>query len=473
MNILLRYLGYIILLSSLFRIIPLVAGFIYGEPVFTFILTLVISLLLGTVLLWVEKRFIAEGSPWSSTQLNLPSALILVALSFIILPAIGAISFLPSFNYNILNALFESFSGFTTTGLTLYNSLEGLPKSLLLWRALTQWIGGIGIIMVFLFIISKLKYSGKEEDTQIEATSSLYQAQGFQDKLEPSLRNSSKNVLIIYGGYTLLGIIFLYVTGMSLFESISLSFTSLSTGGFIVTDTLQASNIQLGILSLLMILGSISFIAHNLLLKRRFADFLNSFEKNVFLVFLIISAGLTLVFFSDFKVVLFELISAFTTTGYSLTNISLLPPLFIMLMMTGMLVGGSIASTSGGMKISRVYSLIRMVPWMLKKLSSSRHAIVPLKIHKQSVDEDDQLIVVVFITMFIALLFLGTIILLMLGYSLFDSSFQMISALGTVGLQTVDLFVLPWVGKVTLIVAMLLGRLEIFPLFILLRKLFR
>jgi trk system potassium uptake protein len=473
MNILMRYLGYIILISASSRIIPIFAGVIYGESIFLFTVSLLISVVLGLLLLLVEKIFIKEGSKYSLSQLDLPNAMILICLSFIILSIFGSISFLSSFNYNFWNALFESVSGFTTTGMTLYNSLEGLPKSLLLWRAQTQWIGGIGIIVVFLFIISRLRYRGREEETQIESTASLYQAQGFQEKLEPSLTKSSKNVLIIYGGYTLLGIILLYFTGMSLFESISLSFTSLSTGGFIVTDNLQASNIQLVILSVLMLLGSISFITHNELLAFRFKNFLRSFEKNIFLTVLFGCVLLTFAVSSDVKLIFFELISAFTTTGYSLTSISLLPPLFVMLVMTGMVVGGSIASTSGGMKISRVYSFLRMVPWMLKKLSSPRHAIIPLRIKKQTVDEKDQLIVVVFVTLFLMVLFTGTLIFLLLGYGLLDSSFQMASAIGTVGLQSIDLMAVPLLGKIVLMIAMLLGRLEIFPVMIMLRKFFK
>ena len=472
MNILIRYLGYILLISSVFRIVPIIAGIIYGESIITFVLSLFISLILGSILLWYEKKNNSEGSSFSLNQLDLPNALMLVGLSFILLPLIGSISFLPSFNYNFINALFESFSGFTTTGLTLYNSLEGLPQSLLLWRAETQWIGGIGIVMVFLFIISRLRFHGKEETTQIESTSSLYQAQGFQEKIEPNLMKSSKNVLIVYGGYTLLGILLLYFTGLSLFEAISLSFTSISTGGFIVSDTLQVSNIQLTILSVLMLLGSISFITHNKLLKRKFKEFFKSFEKNLFFVFLIIAICLTLFVFKDIKIILFQLISAFTTTGYSLTNISLLPPLFVMLIMAGMLIGGSIASTSGGLKVSRFYTLLRMVPWMIKKISSPRHAIIPLKIRNQVVKEKDLLIIMVFTTLFFLIFFTGTIIFLLLGFSIIESSFQMASALGTVGLQTVDLMVVPVIGKIVLIVAMLLGRLEIFPLLILIRKLF-
>ncbi|MFH1275598.1 MAG: potassium transporter TrkG [Candidatus Woesearchaeota archaeon] len=473
MNILIRYLGYILLISSLFRIVPIVAGIIYGESIITFVITVIISLLLGFILLWFDRKQNIYYSKFSLSQLNLPNALSLVGLSFLILPLIGAISFLPSFNYNFLNALFESISGYTTTGLTLYNSLEGLPRSLLLWRAETQWVGGIGIIMVFLFIISRLKFYGSEEETQIEATSALYQAQGFSEKIEPSLRKSSKNVLIVYGSYTLLGVIALYITGMSLFESIALSFTSLSTGGFIVSDSLQANNIQLVILSLLMLLGSISFITHNKLLKIKFKEFFGSLEKNIFFLFLIICIGLTFIVFSDAKIIIFQLISAFTTTGYSITNISALPSLFIMFIMLGMIVGGSIASTSGGIKISRIYSLLKMIPWMLKKLSSPRHAIIPLKIRNQAVEEKDLLIIVVFVTLFFSILFLGTLIFLLLGYGLLDSFFQIASALGTVGLQTIDLMAVPIIGKLVLMVAMLLGRLEIFPILILIRKFFK
>lgn len=472
MNILIRYLGYILLISGVFRILPIITGIIYHESILTFVVTMILSFGLGYMLLWYEKKKNPKRSPLSLSQLNLPNALILISLSFLILPLISAISFLPSFGYNFLNAFFESISGFTTTGLTLYNSLDVLPKSLLLWRAQTQWIGGIGIVIVFLFIISRLKYYGNEE-TQIEATSSLYQAHGFEEKIEPSLKKSSKNILIIYGGYTCVGIILLYLAGMSLFEAISLSFTSISTGGFIVTDTLQASNVQLGILSVLMLLGSISFIAHNEILKKRFKSFFSSFEKNIFFVFLLSSIGITIIVYSDIKIVLFQLISAFTTTGYSITNISVLPSLFIMLIMTGMIIGGSVASTSGGIKVSRIYTLLMMIPWMLKKLSSPKHAIIPLKIKNRYLEEKDLLVVVVFVTLFLLTLFIGTIVFLLLGYNLLDSSFQMASALGTVGLQTIDLMAVPMIGKITLIIAMLLGRLEIFPLLILIRKMIK
>jgi len=470
MRLLIRYLGYILLISALFRIIPIAAGFIYKEPTHLFFTSAAISIALGLLLLWYEKKLDGKETPLSLSQ-----ALMLAALAFIVLSAIGSISFLPSFGYNFLDACFESVSGFTTTGLTLYSSLGGLPKSLLLWRAETQWIGGIGIIMVFLFIISRLRFHSGESaaEAQAEATAALYQSQGFPQKLEPSLKNTTKNVTLIYGGYTLLGIILLSVAGMPLFESIAMSFTSISTGGFVVSDSFGASNVQLAVLCLMMLLGSISFIAHNSLLKKKFREFLNAFEKNVFLVFLLVAIILALASYRNIRVVLFELVSAFTTTGYSIAEISLLPHIMIMLVMIGMVVGGGIASTSGGMKVSRVYSIIRSIPWLLKKLCSPPHAVVPFQMHGKSIEESDLVMVYAFGFCFVALIAIGTAIFLLLGHSFLDSSFQVTSALGTVGMQTMELAGVHWLGKAVLMIAMLFGRLEIFPFLILIRMIFR
>jgi trk system potassium uptake protein TrkH len=471
MNILFRNLGYILLISTVFRILPIITAIIYGESIIIFIITSLISSLLGLFLIWLGKK---QNSFIDSLEnLNLPQAFMLVGISLLLLTLIGSITFLPSFNYNFINAYFESISGFTTTGLTVYGSLEGLPKSLLLWRAETQWIGGMGIVIFFLFIISRLYFHGKEETTQIEATSSLYQSQGLSQQLEPSLQKSIKNILLIYSIYTILGIILLYLSGMNLFVSIALSFSGISTGGFIVTESLNVSDIQLIILCSLMLLGSISFIAHNKIFQRKFKEFILSFEKNIFLLFLISGIIITLFVYTDVKVILFELISAFTGTGYSISEISTLPPLFIMIIIIGMLIGGSVASTSGGMKVARVYSFLALIPLIMRRLVSPRHAIIPLKINKKIIEEKDLLIIVVFVTLFFLILFIGTIIFLLLGYGFLDSLFTMSSALGTVGLSTMDLVTVPIVGKVVLMLAMLLGRLEIFPLLILFIRLFR
>jgi len=470
MRILLRNLGYLLVISSFFRFIPIVAGLYYGEDIKGFLFTFGLSLVLGILLVLFNRP------KEDAKVLTLTQGLILGALAFILLPAIGMITYLPSMDYNYLNAYFESISGFTTTGITVYDSLEGLPKSLLLWRAETQWMGGIGIIIIFLFLFSGRRKSQKsvsDLEEASEASMALYQAQGFGQKLEGGLRRTLAVVMAIYGGYTLLGILALWVTGLPLYEAIAMSFTSLSTGGFSMHDEFYTSGWVLTVLSVIMILGSISFVVHFKMIDRKWKEFLFSFEKNVFLAFILVAGLLTMAVATDLGMALFELISAFTTTGYSISNYALLPPLLIFVMMLGMLIGGSSSSTSGGIKIFRIYYLIRGIGWHMKKLSNPPSAIIPLKIHGQETDEKDLSNIAIFVVAYIFTLILGITVFLIFDFSLFDASFQMISALGTVGLQSVEVGLIHPLLKIIMIISMLLGRLEIFPILILIRRVFR
>ena len=471
MNLVLKYLAYILFIASLFSLFPIIVGLYYSEPISSFILTAILTVALG-VLCLVFSRSIEK----KSTSLSLGKGLMLVSLSFIILSALGAIPYLKAFNYDFLNAFFESISGFTTTGLTLFSSLDGLPKSLLFRRAETQWMGGIGIIMVFLFFLSRLKthsFSSMAEGSSSESGRTLYQAQGFPQHLEGGLKQTTSTILKIYLGYTVLGAILLFFTGMTLLDSIGMTMTSLSTGGFTMSDSPFTSPVQLVILSVLMILGSISFIVHNDLFRKRFKKFITSSEKNVFLLLLVL--GIIVVSFSykDIWVTVFELISSFTTTGYSMTNISALPPLFIMVMMLGMIMGGGVGSTSGGIKVFRITAVFKAIPWLIKRLSSPRRAIIPFKLKGEPCDERDLLIIETFVSAYFMILLLGTLVFLLMGFGFLDSAFQVTSALGTVGLQTMPLIGLPVLGKLVLIVCMLLGRLEIFPFLVMIRLLSR
>ena len=142
---LLRNLGFLLVISSFFRIVPIVTAFIYQEPTQGFFITFALSFVLGLLLILFTRPKEEE----KAKVLTLTEGLLLGALAFIILPLIGMITYLPSMDYNYINAYLESISGFTTTGITVYDSLSELPRSLLLWRAETQWMGGIGIILIF------------------------------------------------------------------------------------------------------------------------------------------------------------------------------------------------------------------------------------------------------------------------------------------------------------------------------------
>lgn len=472
MRMLLRNLGYLLVISSFFRIVPIVAALVYGESFQGFLLTFGISFVLGLLFILFTRPTKEEAAK----VLTLTEGLLLGALAFIILPLIGMISYFPSMDYNVLNAYLESISGFTTTGITVYGSLSDLPRSVLLWRAETQWMGGIGIILIFLFLFSKRRGAHKsaaELETQSESSMALYQAQGFKEKLEGGLRNTLAIIMGIYFGYTLIGILLLWFTGMPLFDSIAMSFSALSTGGFAVTDEFYTNGWQLFVLDFLMIFGAISFITHNKLLQTKWKEFFRSFEKNVFLVFILVGALFSFIVMTDVKMVFFELISAFTTTGYSVSNLALLPELFVVIMMLGMIVGGSSASTAGGVKVFRFYYLFRAIPWHLKKLASPPSAVIPLKIHGEETDEKDLSNIAIFVISYFIILLFGTLIFMLYGFGFFDACFQLISSLGNVGLQTVEIAALNPTLKITLIVAMLFGRLEIFPILILLRQAFR
>jgi trk system potassium uptake protein TrkH len=451
--------------------VPIVAALIYGESFQGFLVTFGLSFVIGLFLI----LFAQPKKEVAAKALTLTEGLLLGALAFIILPLIGMITYLPSMDYSYIDAYLESISGFTTTGISVYDSLSDLPRSLLLWRAETQWMGGIGIILIFLFLFSKrrgVSKSAAELETQSESSMALYQAQGFKEKLEGGLRNTLAIIMGIYFGYTLIGTLLLWFTGMPIFDSIAMSFSALSTGGFAVTDEFYTNGWQLLVLDFLMIFGAISFITHNKLLQTKWKDFFESFEKNVFLVFILVGALLSFVVMTDVKMVFFELISAFTTTGYSVSNLALLPELFVVIMMLGMIIGGSSASTAGGVKVFRFYYLFRAIPWHLKKLANPPSAVIPLKIHGEETTEKDLSNIAIFVISYFIVLFFGILIFMLYGFGFFDASFQMISSLGNVGLQSIEIVTLNPLLKGILIIAMLLGRLEIFPILILLRQAF-
>ncbi|MBW2991767.1 hypothetical protein KY345_00935 [Candidatus Woesearchaeota archaeon] len=462
MRAVLRNLGNLLIILSIFLIFPIIIAFYYGENSGLFIITLFVSASLG---LFLRQTF--EGK-----DLDLTKGLVLAALAYIIFSFIGMIPYMKTLSF--LNALFESVSGFTTTGLTTINELSFISRSLLFWRAETQWIGGIGIVVLFLFIISYLsKPKGIEEySASVETSSSLYKAAGFSEKISATIRNTTKRVFVIYIIYTFAGIFLLRIFGLPNLEAITMGLTSISTGGFVTTNVLDYGNWALTVLCVLMVFGSVSFFLHDRILRGRIFELFRKRETKIFISLIALGFLASITVVKNPKVVLFQLISAFTTTGYSIVEINGLPYLFIAIMAIGMIIGGNIASTAGGLKIFRVMLLFKSIPWLIKKLSTPVTAIVPFRIGKNVVEEEDLVITQVLFTAYVLMIILGSVVLMILGYSFLDSSFQTISALGTVGLQTIDIGAAGIIVKLILMACMLLGRLEIFPVLVLIRRLF-
>ncbi|MCK5473824.1 MAG: TrkH family potassium uptake protein [Candidatus Aenigmarchaeota archaeon] len=454
MRNILAYLGLLLEVFAFFLILPIIAAVYLNEPAEPFLIAALISVILG---LYFDKTNKQE-------ELRINEALTLTALSFLFVSIIGAIPYLYHFadfgSRALIDSFFESVSGFTTTGLTVFSSVDTLPKSLLLWRAETQWLGGIGIIIIFLAILSELKTSSQP----------LYRAQGYAAHIGVTIKDTARSMIKIYGAYTVVGILLLYLFGLSFFESLSIAFSSISTGGFAVTDSFYTSTAVLGIISALMILGATSFFVHDRMFRGDIKYFFRTVETRALMFLILAFSVIVLIGFPHLSNIFFEVVSVATTTGYSAQNMSSLPFGFLGILIILMFLGGSSASTAGGIKISRVLIAFKSIPWFLRKMTAPKSAIIPLKVGGEPIDEDILTTTVVFIMVYALAVFIASFAFMFLGFGIVDSFFHVISALGTVGLSTIEISTIPVIGKVILIACMFLGRLEIFPVLILLKN---
>ena len=466
MEVVLRYLGFLLLIFAAFPVVPIIAAFVYAESVFPFFACSVVSALLG---FWLLTRKGSLDVKASIDSLDIPRSISLSALSFLTISLIGMIPYLLIQKTSLIDALFESVSGFTTTGLTMLTNVEEVSRSLLVWRAETQWIGGLGIILLFLIVVSAMRQqqSLKDTTTKAKAVATLYHAQGASEKLEANMKKSVRNTFLIYSGYTLFGIFLLFITGLSAFESIATAFTAISTGGFAVKNEFYTAGNVLGVLVFLMLAGSISWVVHNRFFRGHLKDMIKDLNLRFYLLAVAVVAAVVFIVIKDFKTAVFETVSAITTTGYSIAEISALPAIVIMILMLCMIVGGMLGSTAGGIKINRFRLMLKSLPWIVRKAASPSGAIIPLKTGDVVVEDEDVLISQAFTAFYVVILVLGTIILMITGLSFLDSSFQTTSALGVVGLSTTNPALFHPVAKIVLIVAMLFGRLEIIPLLVL------
>lgn len=464
MRSVLLILGYLLVISALFRIIPITAAIYYGEPFIGFMATLALSAAMGALLIFFARRGKEE------LTIDLESALLTAAASFIIIPMIGAITYLGDLG-NYLDALFESVSGFTTTGLSVYPSLENVSKSTILWRAQTQWMGGLGIIIIFLFIFSRTPtHSVYAEQQKVASGKSLYAASGYPEGVGPSFSVATRRLIILYLGLTLLGISILIYSGISIFESTALTFSALSTGGFGVGDDFSFNGLQIFSLSIIMLFGALPFNLYAAFVWERSKEIFRNIEVLSFLAMFSVLFLLGSWVAGDAGIASFQILSALTTTGFSIVKVADYQPFFMFLLLLAMFAGGCTASTAGGVKQVRVLIMLKSVYWAVRKAASPPSEVINLRLSGRIIGDRELLLVQIFIVMNGLALTIGVFSLMYLGYSMQDSVFLSLSALGTVGLSPVPLYSMPLLGKIVLIFEMLLGRLEFFPLLLLLRN---
>jgi len=448
-------LGFILQISGLLTVIPIIVAFYFNESraLDSFFLTAVVSLIAGFLLNALCER----------KELDFRHSCMLLAITYFLVGLVGCI---PYVYLNIFatqdpvsrftNGYFESISGFTTTGFSLIADVDVLPKSILLYRSMTQWIGGIGIIFILLAF-----FYPSEEITHFVKTVGI-------ERIGRSLKTLLALILFVYTLYLIIFAPALYLTSISdPVKAVSLVFSSLTTGGFSpLKDLSKLANYQVGlILGILMIAGAVNFRTHYWILNRQFRRALSK-EFRLFLA--IITAGAIAIYWItglDPYTVLFHTVSASTTTGFQFIDLSRLSINAKLVLILLMLIGGCTFSTAGGVKVLRLIIFLKAIPWLIKRAVSKK--IEPLKLEGMTMEDADVVFSLTIPVLALALLSISAPIFFLNGYSFIDSLFEVTSAFATAGLSVgiVSIF-MPLGLKWLLIILMVLGRIEVVPLLV-------
>ncbi len=401
---------------------------------------------------------------------------LIVALTWVIISIFGTLPFLISGAItNYTDAFFETISGFTTTGATILNDIEALPKNILYWRAMTHWVGGMGIIVLTVAILPFLGIGGLQL--------MIAEMPGITpDKLHPRITETAKRFWGIYMIFTIIEVILLWIGEMDFFESVCHSFATMATGGF---STKNASIAAFGpysqyIIVIFMFFAGTNFTLHYFALHRQFQKVRQNEEfRSYFWIVVIITVFITLGLLLvenlspeiSFRNSIFTVVSILTTTGFVTADYSMWPSFLWMLIFALMFIGGSAGSTGGGVKIIRILLLVKNSLLEMKR-SIHPQAIIPVKYNKKSVSQQLIFNVMAFFLIYFIIFSVGTIILSLFGYDFQTSIGAAIATLGNIGpgigdvgpVDNYSFFAQP--AKWVLSFLMLLGRLELFTILI-------
>lgn len=464
-----RYvLGVVLRFEGIFMIPPAIVGFIYQEKsAYAYVITALICLILGSFLAKKPKSMVFYAT----------EGFISVSLSWIVLSFFGAMPFVISGDIpSITNALFESVSGFTTTGASILEDVEALSHCNLFWRSFTHWIGGMGVLV---FILAVLPMSGGHRVYLMKAESPGPSV----EKLVPRVKSTAMILYGIYSFMTVLEIIILLFLKMPLFDALTTAFGTAGTGGFgIKGDSIAGYTPAIQItVTVFMILFGVNFNIYYLFLCNKFKQVFRSEEVRAY--FCIIAATIVIITYNirhlfptigeALRHASFQVGSIITTTGFSTTDFNLWPQVSKTLLVLLMFVGACAGSTGGGIKVSRFVIMFKTVKKELFTIVHP-HGVQKVKMDGHLIDHETVRAVNIFL---IAYLLIYAISVLLIGFDNFDftSNFTAVAAtinnigpgLELVGpMENFDLF--SNFSKYVLMFDMLTGRLEIFPMMVLL-----
>jgi len=395
-------------------------------------------------------------------EMNLIDALTVTALVYFLFSLVGAVPFLPIKSF--LDGLFEAMSGFTTTGLTMVNETT-LPQSLHFFRAYSQWLGGMGIIVLTLAILLR---PGK-------SAFKLYSSEFGEANILGSVISTAKAVIKVYLSLTVLGFISFYLAGMGLYDALIHILTTIPTGGFsLYSESIgfyDSEAISLTV-SLFMILGAISFPLYYLTAKGEIREFFEDHQVQALLILVLFGSLVFIISFgpSPGNIVpgIFQTATAITTTGYNTVPTGALPDGDKFVTILFMIIGGGTGSTAGGIKLFRLLILLGLIRLAFFRTLLPKEAKLPLRFGKITVGKEEAESIIAFFLSYLLIMVVSTLCIIWLeGTSLVDALFEVSSAEGTVGMSVgLTSSALNPVSKLILIVNMWLGRLEITPVLV-------
>lgn len=478
-----QILGKLLILLSFIFWLPGILAYLEGEDYLAFLEAFVATVLIGLIFVISTRGNDFFFSP--------KEGFATVFFSWILLSIFGSLPYLLTDtiqNLSFADAFFETASGFTTTGSSVLQHIEEMPKSLLFWRSLTQWIGGMGIIVLFLAILPVLGAGGFQ----------LFRAEipgPNKDKLSPKIKSTASVLWVIYLGLSLTLFALLYVSGeMDIFDAVCHTFTTVSTGGFSTRDasiqSFDSWKVE-ALLSSFMLISSCNFGLIILMTKGNFSKVIQNEELKLFitLIFGVIVISATLLHFNEntgftwlhsFRVTSFQVITLISSTGFSTCDYNLWPLACQILILYIMILGGCAGSTSGGLKIFRLWVILKVAQKQVKQVIHPR-GFFNVKIDGLRIEESLLRIILGFILIFFSLILFSVLVLSVLEggkFSLVSIVSVCISCMSNIGPGMAEFgpsenfYKFSEFSKTWLSFLMIFGRLEIFSALVLFHPMF-
>jgi len=470
-----KIIGIMLMMFAGTLMIPIVTSLSFSDGnLQTFIISLLVFFIIGTLLYFPNSKI-------KSSDIKSKEGFLIVVLFWLILSLFGSLPFIldKDLSLSFVDALFESISGWTTTGATIIDDLENLSPSILIYRQMLQWLGGMGIVILALAILPMLGVGGMQ----------LYKAESTgpikDNKISPRIAETAKSLWRIYIGLTTMCALLYFFAGMSIFDSVAHSFSTIAIGGFSTyNDSIGHFNSPIieFVCIIFMLLAALNFILHFLAMKSgSIAIYFKDTEVRSFTFIIIIFLSLIYVFHlvnnSDIPLrhIIFQLISFITTSGFTSTSYESWPSFIVFTLLLVSFFGACAGSTGGGIKIIRIVLVLKLLK---KGLLRTLHptAQVPVKINDQAISDEVASNIYDFIVFYILSYMILSFLLLIFGNDIATSFSSVASCLNNLGPAVGDAAnsysSLSTSSKYVLSFTMILGRLEIYTLLIILTPYF-